>query len=103
MTSMGVTKTKQKFYMFGISFDIEDTSSIDDKTRYVNILFYRQWIREIASGMPWYNTKGLFWNRDQSLSYYRSSNVEILIPNNIFVISFVILYYIVDLTLLISK
>ena len=104
MTSMGGKKTKQKFYMFGISFDIEDTNQIDDKTSYVNILSYREWIREITSGMQWYITKSLIWDRHQPLSYYRwRNNGGIRIQNKIFVAFFVILYYIVDLTLLITK
>ena len=101
---MGGKKTKQKFYMFGISFEIDDTNRIDDKTIYVNILFYREWIRDITSDMPWYITKSLSWDRHRPLSYYRyRNNGGIQIQNKIFVTTFVILYYIVDLTLLITK
>ena len=96
MLSIGAKKMKQKFYMFGISFDIENTSRIDKKIRYVNILFHRKWILDITSGirrnMSWYITKSLFWDRDASL---RASNGETLMKYHNFIISFAILCYIV--------
>ena len=36
-----------KFFLAGIAFEIQSTGSLEDKTRYVNILYHRDWVLDI--------------------------------------------------------